>query len=83
MTTVLNDVAAQRAPSWHPHDRREIRLALLGLGHVGGAVAAAAAAPSRSGIRLTVTTALVRDVRRPRAVDTSRFPLTKIGRAHV
>ena len=76
MTTVLNDVAAQRAPSWHPYDQREIRVALLGLGHVGSAVAAAAAAPAHSGIRFTVSTALVRDVRRPRAVDTSRFALT-------
>jgi len=76
MTTVLNDVAAQRAPFWHPYDQREIRVALLGLGHVGSAVAAVAAAPAHSGIRFTVTTALVRDVRRPRAVDTSRFTLT-------
>ena len=37
---------------------------------------AAAVAPARSGIRFTVTTALVRDVRRPRAVDTSGFTLT-------
>lgn len=76
MTTLLNDVAAQRAPSWNPYDRREIRVALLGLGHVGSAVAAAAAAPAHSGVRFTVCTALVRDVRRPRAVDTSRFALT-------
>ena len=76
MTTVLNDVAAQRAPSWHPYDQREIRVALLGLGRVGSAVAAVAAGPAHAGIRFTVTTALVRDVRRPRAVDTSGFTLT-------
>ena len=76
MTTVLNDVAARRAPSWHPYDHREIRVALLGLGHVGSAVAAAAAAPAHSGIHFTVSTALVRDVRRLRAVDTSSFTLT-------
>lgn len=76
MTTVLNDVAARRAPSWHPSDRPDIRVALLGLGRVGSAVAAAAAAPAHSRFRFAVTTALVRDARRPRAVDTSRFSLT-------
>jgi homoserine dehydrogenase len=76
MTTVLNDVAAQAAPSFRPDDQREIRVALLGLGHVGSAVAATAAAHKDSGSRFTITTAVVRDVRRPRAVDTSRFILT-------
>ena len=75
MTTVLNDVAAQRAPSFRTYDHGEVRVALLGLGHVGSAVAATAARV-HSGIRFTITAALVRDVRRPRVVDTSRFTLT-------
>ena len=75
MTTVLNDVGARRAPSFRPYGHGEVRVALLGLGHVGSAVAAAAAR-AHSGIRFTITTALVRDVRRPRVVDTSRFTLT-------
>jgi homoserine dehydrogenase len=70
MTTVLNDVAAQPARV----RRREIRVALLGLGQVGTAVAATAAALADS--RFSITAAVVRDVSRPRAVDTSRFTLT-------
>jgi homoserine dehydrogenase len=76
MTTVLNDVAAPTAASFRPHDQREVRVALLGLGHVGSAVAAAAVAHAHSRSRFTITTAVVRDVRRPRVVDTSRFTLT-------
>jgi homoserine dehydrogenase len=74
MTTVLNDVAAQPAPFSHASSRREIRVALLGLGQVGTAVAATAAALADS--RFSITAAVVRDVGRPRAVDTSRFTLT-------
>jgi homoserine dehydrogenase len=74
MTTVLNDVAAQDAPSSRPCRQREIRVALLGLGHVGTAVAATAAAHADS--RFSITAAVVRDVSRPRAVDTSGFTLT-------
>ena len=75
MTTVLNDVAAQRAPAPPHGDHGEIRVALLGLGHVGSAVAAAAARV-HSGIRFTITTALVRDRSTATAWDTSRFTLT-------
>lgn len=74
MTTVLNDVAAQPAPFFQASRRREIRVALLGLGQVGTAVAATAAALADS--RFSITAAVVRDVSRPRAVDTSRFTLT-------
>ena len=74
MTTVLNDVAAQDAPSFRPTLQREIRVALLGLGQVGTAVAATVAA--HAGSRFSITAAVVRDVSRPRAVDTSRFTLT-------
>jgi len=74
MTTVLNDVAAQDAPSSRPCRKHEIRVALLGLGQVGTAVAATAAALADS--RFSITAAVVRDVGRPRAVDTSGFTLT-------
>jgi hypothetical protein len=60
MTTVLNDVAAQHAPSSRPCRKREIRVALLGLGQVGTAVAATAASQADS--RFSITAAVVRDV---------------------
>jgi len=75
MTTVVNSVAAESrvAPA---NAVREIRVALLGLGQVGGAVAALAAQDAANGFRFTITSALVRDVHRPRPVDVSRVPLT-------
>ena len=56
---------------------REIRIAILGLGQVGGALATLAA---RAGGALPATfrvaAALVRDPQKLRAVDTAALPLT-------
>jgi homoserine dehydrogenase len=56
--------------------RREIRVALLGLGQVGGAIAALAQQQVSSAQTFTITSALVRDPHRRRTVDTTRIPLT-------
>jgi homoserine dehydrogenase len=56
---------------------REVRVAVLGLGRVGGAVASLAARAAGnlpSGFR--VASALVRDPRKPRAIDAATLPLT-------
>ena len=75
MTTVVNAVGVQRHVAAQTV-QREIRVALLGLGQVGGAVAAIAQEQGTTGFRFTITSALVRDVHRPRMVDVSRLPLT-------
>ena len=75
MTIALNDPALQAAPA-RVRTPRDIRVALLGLGHVGTAIAATAASHSTLECRFSVAAAVVRDVHRPRAVDTSRLTLT-------
>jgi homoserine dehydrogenase len=72
-TTVANHAGA---PSLASASVSEIRVALLGLGLVGSAVAALAAQPSSGRRRFSITSALVRDVHRPRPIDTSGLPLT-------
>jgi homoserine dehydrogenase len=55
----------------------EIRVAVLGLGQVGGAVAALAVrAAGNMPFSFRVVSALVRDPRKPRAIDASTLPLT-------
>ena len=75
MTTVLNAVPAP-ARATAPAPKTEIRVALLGLGHVGGAIAGLANERNDAPHRFPIVSALVRDVHRPRAIDTTRIPLT-------
>lgn len=75
MTTVLNDVEVQTTPD-RARPLREIRVALLGLGQIGGAIAAMAQTHPDPACRFSIATALVRDVHRPRALDTSSIALT-------
>ena len=76
MTTVFAAVPAHLHETARRSTRPEVRIALLGLGNVGGAVAELASQPIVSGARLSISAALVRDLQRRRAVDTSRIPLT-------
>ena len=76
MTTVFAAVPAHLHETARRSTRPEVRIALLGLGNVGGAVAELASQPIVSGARLSISAALVRDLERRRAVDTSRIPLT-------
>ena len=56
---------------------REIRLAVLGLGHVGGAIATLAGrAAGTLPANFHVAAALVRDPQKPRGIDTAALPLT-------
>lgn len=71
----------RRAPDInHPHRARTVRIGLLGLGHVGQAVArlAASALPTfmRRGLRPIVGSALVRDASKPRDRGPNEFSLT-------
>ena len=75
MTTVLNAVPAH-ARATAPAPKTEIRVALLGLGHVGGAIAGLARERNDAPHRFPIVSALVRDVHRRRAIDTTRIPLT-------
>lgn len=75
MSTVLNAVHA-RAHAQVRGTTPEIRIALLGLGNVGSAVATLIAQPAVSPGRFSIVAALVRDTARPRAVDTSHIALT-------
>jgi len=54
----------------------EVRIALLGVGQVGGAIAELASHPSEMPCRFSIASALVRDVRRPRAAHAESLPLT-------
>lgn len=80
MTTVLNPAPAQSAETPVPRTN-EIRLALLGLGNVGGALAELVSGPPAGTERFRIVSALVRDTRRRRPVDTSAIPLTTDPRA--
>ncbi len=75
MTTVLNDPAPQAALA-RTTAPREVRVALLGLGQVGTAIAEIAASHPDPGCRLAITSTLVRDLRRPRRLDVAGFGLT-------
>jgi homoserine dehydrogenase len=75
MTTVLNAVTAH-ARGTSPGARTEIRVALLGLGHVGSAIAELAAEHPDAAHRFPIVSALVRNVHRPRPIDVTRIPLT-------
>jgi homoserine dehydrogenase len=56
---------------------REIRVALLGLGQVGGAIASLAVRTAGTlPVGFQVASALVRDLRKPRAIDAAALPLT-------
>lgn len=60
-----------------PAAGREIRVAVLGLGQVGGAIASLAVrAAGTLPARLHVVSALVRDPHKPRAIDAAALPLT-------
>jgi homoserine dehydrogenase len=60
-----------------PAADREIRVAVLGLGQVGGAIASLAVrAAGTLPARLHVASALVRDPHKPRAIDAAALPLT-------
>ena len=72
MTTVLNTA---RTDAYAPAPAAALRIALLGLGHVGSAFAELARQP-RDSHHISIVSALVRDVARPRAVDTRGIPLT-------
>src|SRR5262245_47387937 len=79
MTDVITIAPAPRVqPSTiHPAPVREIRVALLGLGKVGGAIAALAVrAAGTLPASFDVASALVRDQEKPRAVDAATLPLT-------
>jgi homoserine dehydrogenase len=56
--------------------RRPVRIALLGLGQVGGAIAAIAGAPASHQGRFLIASTLVRDLQRPRSIDTGHLALT-------
>jgi homoserine dehydrogenase len=75
MTTVLNDVEVQTT-SDRARPPRDIRVALLGLGQIGGAIAAMAQTHTDPACRFSIASALVRDVHRRRALDTSAIALT-------
>jgi homoserine dehydrogenase len=75
MTTVVNTAGVQTRAAARI-GQREIRVALLGLGQVGGAVASIAQQNAIEACHFTITSALVRDIHRPRTVDVSRLPLT-------
>src|SRR5687768_14110308 len=55
---------------------REVRVALLGLGNVGAALASLAAQCAERDCRFTITSALVRDVHRRRAIGAAIVPVT-------
>jgi homoserine dehydrogenase len=75
MTTVASVESVEAAPPRAVRSR-DIRIALLGLGQVGSAIAALAAETRASGAAITIASALVRDRHRPRPIDTSAIPLT-------
>jgi len=79
MTTVLNDVRTHV----HPSTPAEVRIALLGLGNVGCAIAELLRRPALSAVegldtthRFRLVSALVRDLDRRRSIDTSQVPIT-------
>ena len=81
MTTFAHALEAQRAPA-RPSFVREIRIALLGLGHVGGAIAELTAGAAEPGLpAFQIASALVRDPAKPRGIDTSALRLTTDPRA--
>jgi homoserine dehydrogenase len=69
------DAASVAAPP------RDIRIALLGLGQVGSAVAALARTSTHASHRFAVASALVRSPERVRPIDPSTLPLTMDGAA--
>ena len=73
MTTVLNPAVEDARAATQP---RDLRVALLGLGQVGSAVASIASEPAYPGVRLSIAATLVRDPLRPRGIDTSALTLT-------
>jgi homoserine dehydrogenase len=76
MTIVANAPRVQHS-TIDPAPVREIRVAVLGLGQVGGAIAALAArARGTLPASFEVASALVRDPRKPRAIDAAALPLT-------
>jgi len=75
MTIVAPDQAVlSRAPRLLV--RPPIRIALLGLGQVGGAIATIAASPASGGGTFLIASTLVRDLQRPRSIDAGRLGLT-------
>jgi homoserine dehydrogenase len=76
----MTSVATAGAVRSHTHvplaPSTKIRLALLGLGQVGGAVARLARAQAIAGCEFTLASALVRDPRRERTVEIGGLPLT-------
>jgi homoserine dehydrogenase len=74
MSIVLNEETARIDPP--SAAASNIRVSLLGLGTVGSAIAELAGRPEAASAGVSITTALVRDVNRRRAIDTSRLSLT-------
>ena len=74
MTTVLD--AARGKAAADVFSPRPLRLGVLGLGTVGSAVAALAAEHADTETPVSIGSALVRDVDRPRAGAAARVPLT-------
>ena len=70
MTTL---VSAERG---HGSATAVVRIALLGLGNVGGAIARLARDRTHPAYRFEVVSALVRDEHRVRGIDTTAMPLT-------
>ena len=75
MTTVLN-AARARVHEHAAGTSRAVRIALLGLGNVGSAIAELASHQPIAPYRLSIASALVRDVGRRRPVDTTNISLT-------
>ena len=81
MTTFAHALEAHHATA-RPSFVREIRIALLGLGHVGGAIAELTTQTSDPrAVTFRIATALVRDPDKPRGIDTSTLRLTTEPRA--
>ncbi|MGH9372767.1 MAG: homoserine dehydrogenase, partial [Vicinamibacterales bacterium] len=75
MTTVASAVREQTHAPAASHSR-DIRIALLGLGQVGSAIADLARRSTDPSHQFTIASALVRDGHRIRRIDTSAIPLT-------
>ena len=82
MTDVMDMMTLAPAPrvqhsTLDPTPVREIRIAVLGLGQVGGAIASLAVrAAGTLPASFRVASALVRDPQKPRAIDATALPLT-------
>jgi len=81
MTIVAHEPEAR--PTRRPAALREIRVALLGLGQVGSALAELSSTTTQGALtgRFRLTAALVRDPHKPRRVDTTPLTLLTDGKA--